>query len=88
MSFEGPCICEYCQRDRHCAWGDLKMLDCACACPNPRHYYNGMGQGGPSGVCGTKWRADASYFDTNIWSHVTCPDCLEMQPPTRGRARR
>ncbi len=46
MSYEGPSICEDCQRDQHCVWGGFGLgidigLGCACACPNPRHFSGG-----------------------------------------------
>lgn len=88
MSYEVPSIygpvvrlipptCKDCLRGRHCVWDGQGQADgCACTCPNMRHYLRVDHQGA---LCGVKWRRDASYFDTNMWMNVTCPDCLALR---------
>ena len=73
MSYEGPSICEYCQRDQHC-YSKSDTSICHCACPAYVHLSR-LNQGIACGI-----PVDAAASMTNDWICVTCPDCLLARP--------
>ena len=84
MSNERTASCTGCQKDMHC-YSTLVDCEygCACSCP-PEPSCHFVTPHNMDGLCGAKLhdaqRKFVMFRTTNMWTHVTCPDCLALPP--------
>ncbi len=42
-------------------------------------HFTGVNPKNSDSVCGAKWNPTAEFHSTNMWTHVTCPNCLALK---------